>query len=92
MGQLCLTPPQNSQSTTLCIGLIQSFEPSGEIGDIILGTPFLRNVYFVMGMDEVNATTGNFQKPETTPIDGTDEDDIRPRYFALREQKGATHC
>ena len=53
-------PPSNDPSTTSCIGTIQA-NPSidqGKLpGDIILGVPFLRNVYVVHDLGSVDGTS-----------------------------------
>ena len=53
-------PPSNDLSSTSCIGTIQA-NPSidqGKLpGDIILGVPFLRNVYVVRDLGPVDGTS-----------------------------------
>ena len=77
---LTAEPPQSNQAE-FCIGLIQSADsqlsnPSNSLGDIILGVPFLRNVYTVMAYTTPNAN-GSF-----TPLDG-DNQTITPRLGLL---------
>ena len=55
---LTAEPPQDNQAE-FCIGLIQTADsqlsdPSNSLGDIILGVPFLRNVYTVMAYTAPN--------------------------------------
>ncbi|KAH0832400.1 aspartic peptidase domain-containing protein [Lanmaoa asiatica] len=57
------TEPTGQSSSQYCTGLIQT-DPSqltatSGIGDMILGVPFMRNVYTVMAYDQPDAT-GNF--------------------------------
>ncbi|KAK0469376.1 acid protease [Desarmillaria tabescens] len=52
---------KNSGDTTTCVGLIQASDSSintANAGDIILGVPFLRNVYMVLGFDGAVGTNG----------------------------------
>ncbi|KAJ7468109.1 aspartic peptidase domain-containing protein [Mycena latifolia] len=62
---LTTPPPSTSSSPNSCIGLIQSTadatlsDPSSGIGDMILGVPFLRNVYTVLAYD-APAANGSF--------------------------------
>ena len=77
---LTAEPPQNNQAE-FCIGLIQTADaqlsnPSNSLGDIILGVPFLRNVYTVMAYTTPNAN-GSF-----TPVNG-DNQTITPRLGLL---------
>jgi hypothetical protein len=49
-------PSVGSAASTYCIGLIQAADvhltrPDSDAGDMILGVPFLRNVYTVMAYD-----------------------------------------
>ncbi|KAJ6582958.1 aspartic peptidase domain-containing protein [Mycena vulgaris] len=61
-------PPSTSSNPNSCIGLIQTSadaelsNPSSGLGDIILGVPFLRNVYTVLAYD-VPAANGTFPAP-----------------------------
>ena len=62
-------PPQDSASQ-YCVGLIQTADaqltnPSSDTGDMILGVPFLRNVYTVMAYDPPNAD-GTFDSSLST--------------------------
>jgi hypothetical protein len=57
------TEPVGQSSSQYCTGLIQT-DPSkltatSDIGDMILGVPFMRNVYTVMAYEQPDAT-GNF--------------------------------
>lgn len=57
------TEPAGESSSQYCTGLIQT-DPSqltatSDIGDMILGVPFMRNVYTVMAYEQPDAT-GNF--------------------------------
>lgn len=57
------TEPAGQSSSQYCMGLIQT-DPSqltaaSEIGDMILGVPFMRNVYTVMAYEQPDAD-GNF--------------------------------
>ncbi|KAF7316131.1 Peptidase A1 domain-containing protein [Mycena indigotica] len=62
---LSALPPVNSANPSSCIGLIQTSadatlrNPTSGIGDMVLGVPFMRNVYTVMAYD-VPATNGTF--------------------------------
>ena len=50
---------QTDPSSDMCIGLIQQdsvLANAESVADIILGVPFLRNVYTVMAYEEANAT------------------------------------
>ncbi|KAI9566275.1 aspartic peptidase domain-containing protein [Boletus coccyginus] len=57
------TEPAGQSGSQYCTGLIQT-NPSGlaansDIGDMVLGVPFMRNVYTVMAYEQPDAT-GNF--------------------------------
>ncbi|KAJ7109622.1 acid protease [Mycena crocata] len=76
---LSTPPPSKSSNPTFCIGLIQTSadatlsNPSSGIGDMILGVPFLRNVYTVLAYD-TPAANGTFPIPIAN-----DSTTIRPR-------------
>ena len=77
---LTAEPPQNNQAE-FCVGLIQTADsqfsnPSNSLGDIILGVPFLRNVYTVMAYTTPNAN-GSF-----SPVSGNNQT-ITPRLGLL---------
>lgn len=77
---LTAEPPQNNQAE-FCTGLIQTADsqlsnPSNSLGDIILGVPFLRNVYTVMAYTAPNAN-GSF-----APVNGSNQT-IAPRLGLL---------
>lgn len=77
---LTAEPPQDNQSQ-FCIGLIQSADSQlsdlgSSLGDMILGVPFLRNVYTVMAYTAPNAD-GYF-----SPVNGTNQT-ITPRLGLL---------
>ena len=68
---LTADPPQDNQAD-FCIGLIQTADselsnPSNSLGDIILGVPFLRNVYTVMAYTAPDAN-GSF-----APVNGSNQ-------------------
>ncbi|KAJ3512984.1 hypothetical protein NLJ89_g3205 [Agrocybe chaxingu] len=84
---LTAEPPQGNRAQ-FCIGLIQAADaqltrPDSPLGDMILGVPFMRNVYTVMAYTVPNAD-GSF-----TPIGSTNSTDgalvqmIRPRLGLL---------
>lgn len=64
------TEPTNNNRAQYCIGMIQASQtlqdPSSGIGDMILGVPFLRNTYTVMGYD-TPFPNGSFPLPSTSP-------------------------
>ena len=77
---LTAEPPQDNQAE-FCIGLIQTADsqlsnPSNSLGDIILGVPFLRNVYTVMAYTAPDAN-GSF-----APVNGSNQT-ITPRLGLL---------
>ena len=77
---LTAEPPQDNQAE-FCIGLIQTADaqlsdPSNALGDIILGVPFLRNVYTVMAYTAPNPN-GSFP-----PVNGSNQT-ITPRLGLL---------
>ena len=57
------TEPAGQSSSQYCTGLIQTDQSkltaTSDIGDMILGVPFMRNVYTVMAYEQPDAT-GNF--------------------------------
>jgi len=75
------TESQSDPSSSTCVGLIQTaggaMDTSSEVSDIILGVPFLRNVYTVMAYDVPDAN-GTF--PNNTD---TDSGDLHPRVGLL---------
>jgi hypothetical protein len=78
---LTAEPPQDNQAE-FCVGLFQTADsqlsnPSNSLGDIILGVPFLRNVYTVMAYTAPDAN-GSF----TTPVNGSNQT-IDPRLGLL---------
>ncbi|KII90526.1 hypothetical protein PLICRDRAFT_536119 [Plicaturopsis crispa FD-325 SS-3] len=71
-------------SSRYCVGLIQSLDsalkrPGSDIGDMILGVPFMRNVYTVMAYEPPDAD-GNF---ETNGSAAPSIDNISPRLGLL---------
>jgi len=62
------TEPSGQSGAQYCVGLIQSVETQvlANIGDMILGVPFMRNVYTVMAYEKPNAN-GTFP---TSVVDG----------------------
>ena len=73
--------PPNDNQAQFCIGLIQTADPqlsnpNSSLGDMILGVPFLRNVYTVMAYTTPNAD-GSF-----TPLNGSNQT-ITPRLGLL---------
>ncbi|KAJ2924878.1 hypothetical protein H1R20_g12217, partial [Candolleomyces eurysporus] len=62
--------PQGEPQASFCIGLIQSADSAlgrpNSIGDMILGVPFLRNVYSVMAYQDVGAG-GSFERMPPFP-------------------------
>ncbi|KAF8162487.1 aspartic peptidase domain-containing protein [Mycena galopus ATCC 62051] len=70
-------PAADAADQTSCIGLIQASadailrNPSSNVGDMVFGVPFLRNVYSVFAYD-IPYANGSF--PPTTPNDTT----VRP--------------
>ena len=77
---LTAEPPQDNQAQ-FCIGIIQAADaqlssPGSSLGDMILGVPFLRNVYTVMAYTAPE-TNGSF-----TPVNGSNQT-ITPRLGLL---------
>ena len=77
---LTAEPPQDNQAE-FCTGVIQTADsqlsnPSNSLGDIILGVPFLRNVYTVMAYTAPEAN-GSF-----APVNGSNQT-IAPRLGLL---------
>jgi hypothetical protein len=77
---LTAEPPQTNQAQ-YCIGLIQTADsqfsnPANSLGDIILGVPFLRNVYTVMAYTAPGAN-GSF-----APVNGSNQT-ITPKLGLL---------
>src|SRR5260221_585440 len=74
------TESQTDPSSSTCVGLIQTaggaMDTSPEVSDIILGVPFLRNVYTVMAYDMPYAN-GTF------PNNDHDSRDLDPRVGLL---------
>ncbi|KAJ3554178.1 hypothetical protein NP233_g12479 [Leucocoprinus birnbaumii] len=73
---LTAEPPQDNNAQ-YCIGLIQAADaqlsnPTSDIGDMILGVPFMRNVYTVMAYD-VPFPNGTF------PIANASVNTVQPR-------------
>jgi len=78
---LTAEPPSDNQAQ-FCIGLIQTADsqlsnPSSSLGDIILGVPFLRNVYTVMAYTTPNMD-GSF-----VPLNSSNTTTITPRLGLL---------
>jgi hypothetical protein len=76
------TEPINNNRAQYCIGMIQASQtlqdPSSGIGDMILGVPFLRNTYTVMGYD-TPFPNGSFPLPSApgpSPSADSSEADI----------------
>lgn len=64
------SPPPDNPKSENCIGLIQAADitllnPQSDIGDMILGVPFMRNTYTVMAYEEPNAD-GSFEENATS--------------------------
>ncbi|KAJ7697582.1 aspartic peptidase domain-containing protein [Mycena rosella] len=65
-------PPSTSPMPNSCVGIIQTTadatlsSPTSGIGDMILGVPFLRNVYTVLAYD-TPAANGTFPLPPALP-------------------------
>ena len=84
---LSADPPQGSSSGN-CIGIIQSSDtvltnPTSPVGDMILGVPFLRNVYTVMAYEPPDSD-GNFDNGTTAgPTDASVQTSISPRLGLL---------
>ncbi len=77
---LTAQPPEDNKSD-FCIGLIQVNNkvltpPDSAIGDMILGVPFLRNVYTVMAYTPPNSV-GSFSSPNNSA--GISNTHINPR-------------
>jgi len=82
---LTAQPPDDPNSDT-CIGIIQAADstlenPSSDIGDMILGVPFLRNSYTVMAYDIPDAN-GNFVN-DMDPDDASSRSQTHPRLGLL---------
>lgn len=78
-------PPRDNQAQ-FCIGLIQPADaallsPNNAIGDMILGVPFMRNVYTVMAYTEPN-DDGSFTNGTDVDPDAVDLP-LRPRLGLL---------
>jgi hypothetical protein len=87
-GEISLHPldltsqSSDDASSDSCVGVIQSADstlnnPTSDIGDMILGVPFLRNTYTVMAYGAPD-TNGNFNN-DTDPDDASSRSQIRPR-------------
>lgn len=73
---------QTSQNSDTCIGLIQAADSSlANIGDMVLGVPFMRNVYTVMAYTPP-LSNGSFD-PITPSESKSDSFDIDPRLGLL---------
>lgn len=66
--------PSGQSNAQYCVGLIQSadseLQANTAIGDMVLGVPFMRNVYTVMAYESPNSD-GIFNTPVSTGLDPT---------------------
>lgn len=80
--------PPTDPTAQFCIGLIQSADaqlsqPDSSIGDIILGVPFMRNVYTVMAYTTPNSDGSFPLVPTENQTDGSISQLIHPRLGLL---------
>jgi len=87
-GEISLHPldltvePPNNPNAQDCIGMIQAADstltsPTSDIGDMILGVPFMRNAYSVLSY-QIPDINGRFDN-DTNPNDASVNSQIQPR-------------
>lgn len=85
-------PSQDDPSSSTCVGIVQQYAPLASptfgLGDIILGVPFLRNVYTVMAY-EAASSGGIIGNGNGTKLSTRDADADANRFSRRRAVKRA---